>query len=111
LDLLDEIGSVEGWAEMALGLEVAGLGATMRIGIGTAVTIGIDVQVSAGGSEMAAVVDGILLGQNDEWAVLCSRYTTLESFTPVSNDPFVRLPAVAAGPIRPKLDIAVITPP
>jgi len=30
---------------------------------------------------------------------------------PVSDDSSVRPPAVAAGPFRPKLEIAVITPP
>ncbi|MDB6100743.1 MAG: hypothetical protein JWO52_742 [Gammaproteobacteria bacterium] len=44
---------------------------------------------------MLAAVDGILLEQNDEWAVQRSRYMTLESVAPVSDDPFVRLPAVA----------------
>jgi len=44
---------------------------------------------------MPAAVDGILLEQYDEWAVQRSRYMTLESVAPVSDDPFVRLPAVA----------------
>jgi putative transposase len=44
---------------------------------------------------MLAAVDGILLEQNDEGAVQRSRYMTLESVAPVSDDPFVRLPAVA----------------
>jgi len=95
LDLLEEIGDVEGVAEIALGLEVAGLGATMRIVIGIAVIIGIDVQIRAVEIEMLAAVDGILLEQNDEWAVQRSRYMTLESVAPVSDDPFVKLPAVA----------------
>ena len=95
MDLLEEIGDVEGVAEIALGLEVAGLGATMRIVIGIAVIIGIDVQISAFEIEMLAAVDGILLEQNDEWAVQRSRYMTLESVAPVSDDPFVKLPAVA----------------
>jgi hypothetical protein len=43
LDLLEEIGDVEGVAEIALVLEVAGPGATMRIVIGIAVIIGIAV--------------------------------------------------------------------
>lgn len=78
-----------------MGLEVAGLGATMRIVIGIAVIIGLDVQISAVEIKMLAAVDGILLEQNDEWAVQRSRYMTLESVAPVSDDPFVRLPAVA----------------
>ena len=92
---LEEIGDVERVAEIALGLEVAGPGATMRIVIGIAVIIGIDVQISAVEIGMLAAVDGNLLEQNDEWAVQRSRYMTLESVAPVRDDPFVRLPAVA----------------
>ncbi|WIM09472.1 MAG: Transposase, mutator type [Enhydrobacter sp.] len=42
------------------------------------------------------LVGAILLEQNDEWAVQRSRYITLESIAPVSDDPLVGLPAVAA---------------
>ena len=38
----------------------------------------------------------ILLEQSDEWAVQRSRYMTLESIAPLSDDPLVSLPAVAA---------------
>jgi hypothetical protein len=38
----------------------------------------------------------ILLEQNDEWAVQRARYMTLESMAPLSDDPFRKLPAVAA---------------
>jgi putative transposase len=42
------------------------------------------------------LVGAILLEQNDEWAVQRARYMTLETIAPLSEDPFVRLPAVAA---------------
>jgi putative transposase len=42
------------------------------------------------------LVGAILLEQNDEWAVQRSRYITLESIAPVSDDPLVELPTVAA---------------
>ena len=42
------------------------------------------------------LVGAILLEQNDEWAVQRARYITLESIAPVSDDPIVSLPAVAA---------------
>ena len=42
------------------------------------------------------LVGAILLEQNDEWAVQRARYITLETRAPLSDDPFVKLPAVAA---------------
>lgn len=42
------------------------------------------------------LVDAILLEQNDEWAVQRARYITLESIAPLSEDPIVSLPNVAA---------------
>jgi putative transposase len=41
------------------------------------------------------LVGAILLEQNDEWAVQRSRYMTLESVASLSDDPIVRLPAMA----------------
>ena len=32
----------------------------------------------------------------DEWAVRRARYMTLETMAPLSDDPFVKLPALAA---------------
>jgi len=42
------------------------------------------------------LVGAILLEQNDEWAVQRARYTTLESIAPLSNDPIVGMPTLAA---------------
>jgi putative transposase len=41
------------------------------------------------------LVGALLLEQNDEWAVQRARYITLETIAPLSDDPFVSLPAVA----------------
>ncbi|SNB61361.1 Transposase, Mutator family [Rhodoblastus acidophilus] len=42
------------------------------------------------------LVGAILLEQNDEWTVQRSRYMTLETMAPLSNDPLVSLPVTAA---------------
>ena len=42
------------------------------------------------------LVGAILLEQNDEWAVQRARYMTLETITPLRDDPFVKLPTAAA---------------
>ena len=42
------------------------------------------------------LVGAVLLEQNDEWAVQRSRYLTLESIAPISDDPLVSLPTLAA---------------
>src|SRR5277367_4026321 len=50
-------------------------------------------------SNEAAVVrliGALLLEQNDEWAVQRSRYMTLETIAPLSDDPAVSLPPMAA---------------
>ena len=41
------------------------------------------------------LVGAILLEQNDEWAVQRGRYMTLETMAGLSDDPIVKLPAVA----------------
>jgi transposase-like protein len=42
------------------------------------------------------LIGATLLEQNDEWTVQRARYMTLETIAPLSDDPFVKLPAVAA---------------
>ena len=42
------------------------------------------------------LIGAILLEQNDEWAVQRARYITLESGAPLSDDPLVGLPTMAA---------------
>jgi transposase-like protein len=42
------------------------------------------------------LIGAILLEQNDEWAVQCSRYMSLETIAPMSDNPLVSLPAVPA---------------
>jgi putative transposase len=42
------------------------------------------------------LVGALLLEQNDEWAVQRGRYMSLVTIAPLSDDPIVKLPAVAA---------------
>jgi transposase-like protein len=42
------------------------------------------------------LIGALLLEQNDEWAVQRARYMTLETIAPLSDDPRVSLPALAA---------------
>ena len=42
------------------------------------------------------LVGAILLEQNDEWAVQRGRYMTLETITPLGDDPTVSFPAIAS---------------
>ena len=48
-------------------------------------------------SAIVRLVGAILLEQNDEWAVQRARYMTLETIAPLSDDPIVKLPAVATA--------------
>jgi putative transposase len=43
------------------------------------------------------LIGALLLEQNDEWAVQRSRYMNLETIAPLSDDPIIRLPAVATA--------------
>lgn len=43
------------------------------------------------------LIGAILLEQNDEWAVQCARYMTLETVAPLSDDPLASLPPIAAA--------------
>ncbi len=42
------------------------------------------------------LVGAIVLEQNDEWAAQRDRYMTLETISQITDDPIVRLPAVAS---------------
>ena len=42
------------------------------------------------------LIGAILLEQNDEWTVQRARYKILETMAALSDDPIVKLPAVAA---------------
>jgi putative transposase len=42
------------------------------------------------------LIGAVLLEQNDEWAVQRARYMTLETIAPLSDDPSVSLPQLAA---------------
>jgi putative transposase len=42
-------------------------------------------------------IRALLLEQNDEWAVQRGRYMSLETIAPLSDDPIIKLPAVAAA--------------
>jgi putative transposase len=43
------------------------------------------------------LIGALLLEQNDEWAVQRRRYMSLETIAPLSDDPIIKLPAVAAA--------------
>jgi hypothetical protein len=44
---------------------------------------------------LTRLIGTLLLEQNDEWAVQRARHMTLETIAPMSNDPIVRMPALA----------------
>jgi putative transposase len=43
------------------------------------------------------LIGALLLEQNDEWAVQRGRYMSLETIAPLSDDPIIKLPAVATA--------------
>jgi putative transposase len=45
---------------------------------------------------LTRLIGALLLEQNDEWAVQRARYMTLETIAPLSDDPLVSLPPLAA---------------
>lgn len=45
---------------------------------------------------ITCLVSELMLEQNDEWVVQCGCYMSLETIAPLSDDPIVKLPAVAA---------------
>jgi putative transposase len=45
---------------------------------------------------ITCLVGALLLEQNNEWAVQRGRYMSPETSAPLSDDPIVKLPAVAA---------------
>lgn len=42
------------------------------------------------------LIGALLLEPNDEWATQRARYMTLETIAPLSDDPIVKLPALAS---------------
>jgi len=43
------------------------------------------------------LIGALLMEQNDEWAVQRGRYMSLETIAPLSDDPIIKLPAVASA--------------
>ncbi len=54
------------------------------------------VGIFPGEAAVIRLIGVLLLEQNNKWAVQRSRYLSLETIVPLSDDPIVGLPAVAA---------------
>ena len=54
------------------------------------------ISIFANDDAIIRLVGAILMEQNDEWAVQHVRFMTLETIAPISDNPIVILPAVAA---------------
>ncbi len=54
------------------------------------------VGISPNEDTIIRVVGAILLEQDDKWAVQRARYVSLETIAPMSEDPLVKLPVMAA---------------
>jgi putative transposase len=60
-------------------------------------TPGARVAIFPNEDAITRLIGALLLEQNDEWAMQRGRYMSLETIAPLSDDPIVKLPAVATA--------------